>query len=183
MPDEAEQVSYLEVRNSIVAAEGVDLAFWFTFVGYRLAHDSDTRHDLDMASCGLEKMLPGGLGTGYDGLGWEPGLAVGALAQPNWRTPSPPGGHAAGSEQAWQWACAGPAMRAAPCPRACASGLPWPGRRAQHAACTPAGNSPRSPALMGTRVTASRHSGTGSRGPLGAPEAPKCLPRYASREW
>lgn len=88
--DEAEQVSYLEVRNSIVAAEGVDLAFWFTFAGYRLAHDSDTRHDLDMASCGPVKMLPGGLGTGYDGLGWEPGLAVDALAQPNWRTPSPP---------------------------------------------------------------------------------------------
>ena len=34
-----------------------------------------------MASYGVVKMLPGGRGTGYNGLGWEPKLAFGALAQ------------------------------------------------------------------------------------------------------
>ena len=60
MRDEAEQDRYPEELNSIFAAEGVDLAFWFTFAGYLLLHDSNTRHDLDMAGCGLVKMLPGG---------------------------------------------------------------------------------------------------------------------------
>src|SRR4029077_21141134 len=39
--DEAEQVRYLEELNAIFAEEGVDLAFWFTFAGYPLVHDSD----------------------------------------------------------------------------------------------------------------------------------------------
>jgi hypothetical protein len=34
-----------------------------------------------MASYGVVKMLPGGPGTGYQGLGWEPKLAFGALAR------------------------------------------------------------------------------------------------------
>jgi len=78
--DEAEQVRYLEELNAIFAEEGVDLAFWFTFAGYPLVHDPDPRRDLDMASYGVVKMLPGGPGTGYQGLGWEPKLAFGALA-------------------------------------------------------------------------------------------------------
>lgn len=78
--DEAEQVRYLEELNAIFAEEGVDLAFWFTFAGYPLAHDADARRDLDMASYGVVKMLPGGPGTGYHGLGWEPKLAFAALA-------------------------------------------------------------------------------------------------------
>ena len=48
-------------------------------------HDSDPRRDLDMASYGVVKMLPGGPGTGYHGLGWEPKLAFGALAHADWR--------------------------------------------------------------------------------------------------
>jgi hypothetical protein len=67
--------------NAIFAAEGVDLAFWFTFAGYGLVRDPDPRRDLDLASYGVVKMLPGGPGTGYGGLGWEPKLAFGALAQ------------------------------------------------------------------------------------------------------
>jgi len=63
----------------------VDLAFWFTFAGYPLVHDPDPRRDLDMASYGVVKMLPGGPGTGYHGLGWEPKLAFGALAHADWR--------------------------------------------------------------------------------------------------
>jgi hypothetical protein len=78
--DESEQVRYLEELHGIFAAEGVDLAFWFTFAGYVLVHDPDPRRDLDLASYGLVKMLPGGPGTGYQGLGWEPKLAFGALA-------------------------------------------------------------------------------------------------------
>jgi hypothetical protein len=58
----------------------VDLAFWFTFAGYGLVHDPDPRRDLDLASYGLVKMLPGGPGAGYEGLGWEPKLAFAALA-------------------------------------------------------------------------------------------------------
>src|SRR6266516_4577670 len=45
--DESEQVRYLEELHGILAAEGVDLAFWFTFAGYRLVHDPDPRRDLD----------------------------------------------------------------------------------------------------------------------------------------
>jgi hypothetical protein len=78
--DESEQVRYLEELYGIFAAEGVDLAFWFTFAGYGLGHDPDPRRDLDLASYGLVKMLPGGPGTGYQGLGWEPKLAFAALA-------------------------------------------------------------------------------------------------------
>jgi hypothetical protein len=89
--DEPEQVRYLEELNAIFAEEGVDLAFWFTFAGYPLVHDPDPRRDLDMASYGVVKMLPGGPGTGYDGLGWEPKLAFGALAQVDWRA-APVGG-------------------------------------------------------------------------------------------
>ena len=79
--DESEQVRYLEELTAVFANEGVDLAFWFTFAGYDLVHDADPRRDLDMASYGVVKMLPGGPGTGYDGLGWEPKLAFSALAQ------------------------------------------------------------------------------------------------------
>jgi hypothetical protein len=83
--DEAEQVRYLEELGAIFAEEGVDLAFWFTFAGYRLVHDPGPLRDLDMASYGVVRMLPGGPGTGYDGLGWEPKLAFSALAKADWR--------------------------------------------------------------------------------------------------
>ena len=81
--DESEQVRYLAELNAIFAEQGVDLAFWFTFAGYPLVHDSDARRDLDMASYGVVKMLPGGPGTGHHGLGWEPKLAFAALAGAN----------------------------------------------------------------------------------------------------
>lgn len=79
--DESEQVRYLEELTAIFAEEGVDLAFWFTFAGYPLVYDPEARRDLDMASYGVVRMLPGGPGSGYDGLGWEPKLAFRALAQ------------------------------------------------------------------------------------------------------
>jgi hypothetical protein len=78
--DEGEQVRYLRELNEVFAAEGVDLAFWFTFAGYGMVHDPQPRQDLDLASYGLVRLLPGGAGTGYQGLGWEPKLAFQALA-------------------------------------------------------------------------------------------------------
>ena len=79
--DEHEQVTYLRELTEIFEAEGVDLAFWFTFAGYRLVPGTGPRRDLDLASYGVVKMAPGGPGSGYQGLGWEPKLAFGALAQ------------------------------------------------------------------------------------------------------
>jgi hypothetical protein len=78
--DESEPVGYLRELSEIFQAEGVDLAFWFTFAGYGYPHDPDPGHDLDMASYGLVKMLKGGPPAGYQGLGWEPKLAFTALA-------------------------------------------------------------------------------------------------------
>lgn len=46
-----------------------------------LVHHPEPRHDLDMASYGVVRMLPGGPGSGYNGLGWEPKRAFAALAQ------------------------------------------------------------------------------------------------------
>jgi hypothetical protein len=79
--DEHEQVTYLRELNEIFEAEGVDLAFWFTFAGYKFVSGTGSRRDLDLASYGVVKMVPGGPGSGYQGLGWEPKLAFGALAQ------------------------------------------------------------------------------------------------------
>ena len=67
----------------------MDLAFWFTFAGYHLVRDPDPRHDLDLASYGVVSMVPGGPGSGYQGLGWEPRLAFRALAGADWRTSAP----------------------------------------------------------------------------------------------
>jgi len=78
--DESEQVRYLQELNQVFTEEGLDLAFWFTFAGYRNPVSTDPRHDLDLASYGLVSMLPEGPGSGYQGLGWRPRLAFGAMA-------------------------------------------------------------------------------------------------------
>jgi hypothetical protein len=87
--DEDEQVRYLDEVSRVFTDENVDLAFWFTFALYPGVHDPDPRRDLDMASYGVVKMLPGGPGTGYQGLGWEPKLAFGTLAKADWQAASP----------------------------------------------------------------------------------------------
>jgi hypothetical protein len=56
--DEHEQVTYLRELTEIFEAEGVDLAFWFTFAGYGLVPGPGPRRDLDLASYGLVKMTP-----------------------------------------------------------------------------------------------------------------------------
>jgi hypothetical protein len=78
--DEGEQVRYLAEMWSLFEAEHVDLAFWFTFAGYHLTHDTAALSDLDMASYGIVKMLAAGRGSGFRGLGWEPKLAFETLA-------------------------------------------------------------------------------------------------------
>jgi hypothetical protein len=88
--DEAEQVRYLQELQAIFEEEGADQTFWFTFAGYDYVHGTQPRQDLDMASYGVVKMLEGGLGTGYQGLGWEPKLAFAALAQWHCRTADSP---------------------------------------------------------------------------------------------
>jgi hypothetical protein len=79
--DESEQVRYLQELNQVFTEEGLDLAFWFTFAGYRNTVSADPRHDLDLASYGLVSMLPEGPGSGYQGLGWRPRLAFEAMAR------------------------------------------------------------------------------------------------------
>jgi len=80
--DEAEQVRYMQELHTVFGAEGVDLAFWFTFAGYGMVHrPGQPRLDLDMASYGVVKMLEAGPPAGYQGLGWEPKAAFGALAR------------------------------------------------------------------------------------------------------
>ena len=58
--DETEQVRYLTELTAIFEAEGVELAFWFTFAGYNLVSSDGPRCDLDLASYGVVRMLPGG---------------------------------------------------------------------------------------------------------------------------
>jgi hypothetical protein len=79
--DETEQVTYLRELHEIFSAEGVDLAFWFTFAGYHHPTSSDPRLDVDMASYGLVTVLPDGPGRGYEGLGWTPRLAFSTMAE------------------------------------------------------------------------------------------------------
>lgn len=79
---EAEQVGYLRDLLPIFEEEGVDTAFWFTFVNERAVHRPERpREDLDLASYSVVKMLPDGArGTAYPELGWEPKEVFHALA-------------------------------------------------------------------------------------------------------
>lgn len=80
---EAEQVTYLRELLQVFEAEGVDSAFWFTFVNEIAVHrPEDPRGDLDMASYSVVKTLADGArGTAYPGFGWEPKEAFRALAE------------------------------------------------------------------------------------------------------
>ncbi len=71
--DEFEQVRYMRDLISLFEEVGVDIAFWFTFAGYRLPHRRDPRLDLDLASFGVVKML--------NNKDWEPKEAYFSLAE------------------------------------------------------------------------------------------------------
>ena len=78
--DENEQAAYLGDLLEIFEAEAIDSAFWLTFAGYNLPHRPDPRHDLDMASFGLVKILDGDQCSTYPDMAWEPKQAFTTLA-------------------------------------------------------------------------------------------------------
>lgn len=80
--DEAGQATYLRELLEVFTAEGVESAFVFAFAlhGYPHRPDGDPRHDLDLASYGIVKMLEGRHGDTYPDLPWEPKAAYTALA-------------------------------------------------------------------------------------------------------
>jgi hypothetical protein len=78
--DEGEQVTYLRELLAIYEELGVENAFWFTFAGYGHPHRDDPRHDLDMGSYGVVKILPDQKGVAYPDMNWEPKEVFHALA-------------------------------------------------------------------------------------------------------
>jgi hypothetical protein len=82
--DEAGQAEYLREVLEIFGTEGVDSTFVFLFALDSLPHrpDGDPRHDLDMASPGIVKVLEGGRhGDTYPDMSWEPKAAFTAVAE------------------------------------------------------------------------------------------------------
>ena len=81
--DEAGQAAFLRELLEIFDAEGVDGTFVFIFALYNFPHrpDGDPRHDLDMASLGIVKMLEGRDGDTYPGMDWEPKAAFTAVGE------------------------------------------------------------------------------------------------------
>ena len=81
--DEAGQAAYLAELLETFDNEGVDSAFVFHFALENLPHrpDGDPRHDLDMASPGVVKMLEGRSADTYPGMAWEPKAAFTTVAQ------------------------------------------------------------------------------------------------------
>ncbi|MFJ9208971.1 hypothetical protein [Streptomyces sp. NPDC102264] len=81
--DEAGQAAYLSDLLEIFETEGVDSAFVFLFAlpGYPHRPDGDPRDDLDRASLGIVKLLPGHRGQTYPDMEWEPKAAFTAVAR------------------------------------------------------------------------------------------------------
>ncbi|WP_222932675.1 hypothetical protein [Nocardia yunnanensis] len=73
--DEPAQAAHLAELLDILAAEGVDAAFYYCFARYDLPHRDNPRDDLDLASPGLVRVRAGDAGPG-----WEPKAAFTALA-------------------------------------------------------------------------------------------------------
>jgi hypothetical protein len=79
--DEAGQATYLRELLEIFDAEGVDSAFVYLFALYNYPHrPDDPRHDLDLASLGIVKVLEDRNGDTYPDMPWEPKAAFTALA-------------------------------------------------------------------------------------------------------
>ena len=75
--DEEGQAAYLRELLEVFEAAGVDSTFVFTFALHDYPHrpDGDPRHDLDLASYGIVKVLAHGHGHTYPDLPWEPKAA------------------------------------------------------------------------------------------------------------
>ncbi|MEV4108057.1 hypothetical protein [Nonomuraea sp. NPDC049695] len=79
--DEAGQATYLRELLEIFEAEGVDGAFVYLFALDSFPHrPDDPRHDLDLASPGIVKVLEDRNGDTYPDMPWEPKAAFTALA-------------------------------------------------------------------------------------------------------
>ncbi|MFC4810253.1 hypothetical protein [Paenibacillus sp. GCM10023250] len=78
--DEDEQVRYMDDLLTIFEEEGVDAAFWFTFVMPYYPHREEPALDLDIASYGVVKSTPGRSGAAYPGMPWEPKAAFARIA-------------------------------------------------------------------------------------------------------
>ncbi len=81
--DEAGQATYLRELLEIFNAGGVDSAFVFIFALSNFPHrpDGDPHEDLDLASCGIVKVLENRRGDTYPDMPWEPKAAFTTLAQ------------------------------------------------------------------------------------------------------
>ncbi|MBF6135233.1 hypothetical protein IU501_19805 [Nocardia otitidiscaviarum] len=77
--DEAGQAANLLELLDVFDAEGVDIAFWYTFASYHLPHRDDPRTDLDLASNGVVKVHDPARRT--SARRWEPKAAFAALAR------------------------------------------------------------------------------------------------------
>jgi hypothetical protein len=79
--DETGQATYLRELLEIFDTEGVDSAFVYLFALYNFPHrPDDPRHDLDLASLGIVKVLEDRTGDTYPDMPWEPKAAFTALA-------------------------------------------------------------------------------------------------------
>ena len=78
--DEALQARELTDILGQLNVAGVDGVFVSSFVEPMAPFSEDPRHDLDMSALSLVKSLPGGEGTTYPGMPWEPKEAFRAVA-------------------------------------------------------------------------------------------------------
>ncbi|MFG2078611.1 hypothetical protein [Nonomuraea maritima] len=79
--DEAGQAAYLSELLEIFETEGVDSAFVYLFALDSHPHrPDDPRHDLDLASLGIVKVLEDRNGDTYPDMPWEPKTAFTTLA-------------------------------------------------------------------------------------------------------
>jgi hypothetical protein len=79
--DEQVQADELVDMLTILDAERVDTAFWYTFANFGNPYSTDPHNDLDCASYGVVKMLDGSTGETYPGMPWEPKRSFYALAE------------------------------------------------------------------------------------------------------
>jgi hypothetical protein len=78
--DESLQAATVTALLAKLEAAGVDGCFVYTFIIPALTHSADPRTDLDMASYGLVRSLPGGPGATCPGTLWEPKESFTAVA-------------------------------------------------------------------------------------------------------
>jgi len=70
--DETLQSKYLLELLDIFEKEVVPGAFVFTFISYNYLYNDDSRYDLDMASYGIVRSMPGTGAGYYKGMPWIP---------------------------------------------------------------------------------------------------------------